>query len=95
MRKSIKLILWVVLGVLMAITIWVLLLWVTNSKLLYEFIFYLVWGVTIIAGILSFAIAKKYNTPRVMTNSFLVVTIFSMTLLLITGIVYLIVSSMP
>lgn len=79
---------------LLLITFVITVLWISNSSLLSQWYFYIIWIISIIIGIEAYRNSKKYEISKIMKTILLIITIFSTILLLGTIVIYLITSSM-
>ena len=79
---------------LLVMTFVIAILWVNNSILLSKWYFYIIWIISIIIGIEVYWNSKKSEISKIMKTLLLIITIFSIILLLGTIVIYLITSSM-
>ncbi|QAA33592.1 hypothetical protein [Clostridium manihotivorum] len=69
-------------------------LWVTNDQLLHETKGFIIWVLSILIGGSVALIMKKYNISNLLSKITLIVSVLSIFLLILTGLIYSIVSSM-
>lgn len=79
---------------LLLITFVITVLWISNSSLLSQWYFYIIWIISIIIGIEAYRNSKKSEISKIMKTISLIITIISTILLLGTIVIYLITSSM-
>ena len=70
-------------------------LWSNNSSLLTKCYFYIIWLISIVMGACTYWNSKKYEIPKLIKSFLLVITMFSMILLVRTFSIYFITSLMP
>lgn len=95
MEKLSKTIYNIIVFLLLLITIVITMLWINNSNLLYRWYFYIIWGVAIIVGGITYLYGKKNSISKVAEIFLLILSMFLSVLLLSTFLIYLITSSMP
>ncbi|WP_160676520.1 hypothetical protein [Clostridium sp. C8-1-8] len=69
-------------------------LWVDNDQLLHETKGFIIWGLSIIIGGSIALIMKKYNISNLLSKITLIVSVLSIFLLILTGLICFTVSSM-
>ncbi|GAA0087046.1 hypothetical protein ACH36K_14050 [Clostridium sp. MB05] len=80
-----KVVLYIILSILIAVNIWIVMLLFNESNLLSKLNFYLVWIVSILIGVITFIVSRKYKINKNIDMIILVVTIASILLLTIIG----------
>ena len=88
-----KVVLYIILSVLIAVNLWVTMLVVNGSYWATKLNLYLIWVCSILIGVITFIVSRKYKIDKKIDVAILIVTIFSITLLLITGVIACITSS--
>lgn len=88
-----KEILYIILAIIISINIWILLLLMNKSYLLENLNLYLIWIYTILLGLITFTISRKYKINKKIDIIILSITIFSFIGLLFTGVFLGIISS--
>lgn len=95
MKTLLKLLGQIVLIISVGMFFFLLKLWITNDQLLHETKGFIVWGTSIIMGGSVALFMKKHKISNLLSKITLVITILSIGLLILTGLIYFIVSSMP
>jgi hypothetical protein len=69
-------------------------LWIPNDQLLHETKGFIIWGLSIIIGGSVAMIMKKHNISNLLSKITLIVSVLSIFLLILTGLICFTVSSM-
>jgi hypothetical protein len=77
------------------IFLFILKLWINNDSLLYETRGYVIWVISIAINTIFYLFMKKYKVSSLITKIILCTTILSIGLLIVTGFIFVITSSMP
>lgn len=94
-NKTYKMFLSSILIVMLIVTFSIIVLWINNSNILSEAIFYFLWIIAIIIALILFMILKKYNISKLLEIGFFIITIILTSLLFLNFIIYYITLSMP
>lgn len=94
-NKTYKMFLSSILIVMLIVTFSIIVLWINDSNILSEAIFYFLWIIAIIIALILFMILKKYNISKLLEIGFFIITIILTSLLFLTFIIYSITLSMP
>lgn len=94
-NKTYKMFLSSILIVMLIVTFSIIALWINNSNILSEAIFYFLWIIAIIIALILFLILKKYNISKLLEIGFFIITIILTSLLFLNFIIYYITLSMP
>lgn len=81
-----KEILYIILVIIISINLWILLLLMNKSYLLENLNIYLIWIYSILLGLITFIISRKYEINKKIDILILTITIFSFIGLLFTGV---------
>ncbi|WP_010233718.1 hypothetical protein [Clostridium arbusti] len=73
----------------------ILKLWIANDQLLHETKGFVMWGIFIIIGGGVAILMRKYKISNLLAKITLVMSILSIGLLVLTGLIFFTVSSMP
>lgn len=88
-----KEILYVILAIIISINIWILLLLLNKSYLLNKLNVYLIWVYSILLGVISFIISRKYKMNKKIDIIILTITIVSFVTLIYIGVILKMISS--
>ena len=95
MKTLLKLLGQILLIISIGMFFFLLKLWITNDQLLHEIKGFIIWGISIILGGSVTLFMKKYKISNLLSKITLIITVLSIVLLILTGLIYFTVSSMP